>query len=416
MTERLFSIAGILIIFLVVWILSENKKQFPWRIVIWGLVIQLSLAVFILNVPVGVKLFQWLGEQVSTFLNYSLDSADFLFGKVLDPENSEIFGFQFAIIVSVTIIFFSSFVSLLYHLGIMQRIVFVMAFIMRKTLGTSGVESLSASANIFIGQTEAPLLIRHYLHRVSRSELNSIMTVGFATIAGGVLAAYIQMGISPTILVTASIISAPGGLMLSKVLIPPEKSRVKEDFKLKDFNTPKSDNSIVAITNGASDGLKLALNVMAMVVAFIAMISVLDAFMAFADSNLTKIGIDFFPASLRELLGLIFRPFAFLVGIPTEEAEIFAGLFGTKVSINEFIAYKDLSELIKEGAISARTIKLSTFALCGFANLSSIAVQIGGLSSLAPERKSEIAGLGFKAMIVGALTNLLTTTIAGILI
>ncbi len=413
---RIFAVIGILVIFFIIWILSENKRKFPWRIVIWGLILQFSMAVFILNVPAGVTLFQWLGEQINTFLNYSLESANFLFGNAIKPEKNELFGFQFAIIVSVTIIFFSSVVSLLYHWGIMQRLVFGMAYIMQKTMGTTGVESLSASANIFIGQTEAPLLVKHYLPRVSRSELNSIMVVGFATIAGGVLAAFVQMGISATILVTASIISAPGGLMLSKVLIPPEESTKKDTIKLKNFEVEKSGNAIVALTNGAGDGLKLALNIMAMVVAFISLITVVDAGLGSLSGLFSSWGFDYFPSSLKEFLGYIFQPFAYLVGIPADEAKIFGSLFGTKLSINEFIAYADLAQMIQDGAISERTATLSTFALCGFANIGSIAIQIGGLSGMAPNRKDEIASLGVKAMIVGAFANLLTTTIASLLI
>lgn len=415
--HKIFAIIGILIIFFVIWLLSENKRKFPLRIVIIGIILQFSLAIFILNVPAGVQLFEWVGIKIDTFLNYSLKSADFLFGNALKPENSDIFGFQFAIIVSVTIIFFSSVVSLLYHWGIMQRIVFVMAYIMHKTLKTSGVESLSASANIFIGQTEAPLLVRHYLHKVSRSELNSIMTVGFATIAGGVLAAYVQMGISATVLVTASLISAPGGLMLSKVLIPPDdKKDDNHKLRLSDFKTEKKGSSIIALVDGATDGLKLSLNIMAMVIAFISLITVLDAGMLSLSELFSSWGITFLPSSLKELLGYIFQPFAYLVGIPADEVHAFGSLFGTKLSINEFIAYADLSEMIKMGVISERTAILSTFALCGFANIGSIAIQIGGLSGLVPSRKNEIASLGIKAMITGAFTNLLTTTIASILI
>lgn len=413
---RIFAVLGVLVIFLIIWLMSENRRNFPWRIVIWGLILQFSIAIFILNVPAGVELFRWLGEQINTFLNHSLESANFLFGNAIKPENTAIFGFQFAIIVSVTIIFFSSVVSLLYHWGIMQRIVFVMAWIMQKTMGTTGVESLSASANIFIGQTEAPLLVKHYLPNVSRSELNSIMVVGFATIAGGVLAAFVQMGISATVLVTASIISAPGGLMLSKVLIPPEKSTKTKALTLKEFEVKKSGNAIVAMTNGASDGLQLALNIMAMVIAFVALIAVVDAGLNALSGVFVGWGFEYFPSSLKEILGYIFQPFAYLVGIPADEAKIFGSLFGTKLSINEFIAYTDLSQLIRDGAISQRTATLATFALCGFANIGSIAIQIGGLSGMAPNKKEEIAGLGVKAMIVGAFTNLLTTTIASLLI
>ena len=413
--NTLIGIFGILLVFLLVWLLSENKKKFPFRIIIWGIIIQFALAVFVLNVDIGIDMFQWLGGQVRTFLNYSMDSAGLLFGNIAKPENSITFGSQLAIIISVTIIFFSAFVSVLYHLGIIQKVVYAMAWVMQKTMGTSGVESLSASANIFIGQTEAPLLVRHYLRDASRSEINSIMVGGFATIAGGVMAAYIAMGISPVILITASIISAPGGLMLSKIMIPPS-GKVRTLKELKETDTPKSENVLTAITNGAGDGMKLSLNIVAMLIAFVAMIAIIDAGLGWLKYLLADMGFAYFPGSLKEILGYIFQPFAYLLSIPQEEIQAFGNLFGTKVGINEFIAFSDLSEMIKSGAISERTAKLATFALCGFANFSSIAIQIGGLGALVPEKKSEIASLGLKAMFIGALTNLLTTMIAGLLI
>lgn len=414
-TERILAAFGILFILLVCWIFSENKKAFPTRVVIWGLIIQFTLAVFVLNIPFGVDFFSWLGDRISEFLDFSRSGAIFLFSNIADPENFATFGFQFAIIVTSVIIFFSSFVSVLYHYNIIQRVVKVFAWGMQKTMGTSGIESLSASANIFIGQTEAPLLIRHYLKDASRSELNSIMTVGFATIAGSVFAAYVAMGIEPQHLITAAVISAPGGLMLSKIVIPQTK-KTRTLAELDEISIPKNENVLVALTNGAADGLKLALNIMAMLIAFIAIIALLDAGMGLISGTLSGIGIGWFPDSLNELLGYIFLPFAYLTGVPAEEARIFASLFGTKISVNEFLAFADLGELIKSGAISERTATISTFALCGFANLSSIAIQIGGLGALVPEKKAEIASLGFKAMITASFANLLTATIAGLLL
>jgi CNT family concentrative nucleoside transporter len=413
--EKILGALGIVAIMLTMWIISDNKRKFPWKVVLWGLIIQFSLAVFVLYIPVGVEIFKWLGDKVSTFLDFSKNGSNFLFGKLPSDGQVEMFGFQFAIIVTATIIFFSSIVSILYHWGVMQKIVHSVAWVMQKTMGTSGVESLSASANIFIGQTEAPLLIRHYLSDVSRSELNSIMTVGFATIAGGVLAAYVSMGISPTYLITAAVISAPGGLMLSKIVIP----QTNEILTLKDLNKveiPKHENVLLALTNGASDGLKLSLNIMAMLLAFISIIAVLDAGLLMIDEFFTGYGVTFLPSSFKEILGYVFQPFAYLVGIPSEEARIFGQLFGTKMSVNEFIAFADLSRMIEAGEISKRTATLATFALCGFANFSSIAIQIGGLGSLVPEKKAEIAKLGFRAMVIGSFTNLLTATIAGLMI
>lgn len=413
--QKLIGVFGIVVIIFLVWLMSENKKKFPWRIVLWGIVLQFSLGFVVLNFPAGIEFFKWFGDQVAIFLNYSNKAAEFLFGNVINPEYSSTFGFQFAVIVSVTIVFFSSFVSILYHFGIMQKVVQGMAWVMMKTMGTSGIESLSGSANVFMGQTEAPLLIRHYIPSATRSEINAIMVCGFATIAGGVMAAFVQMGISATVLITASLISVPGGLYLAKIAIPPmEGTKTFED--LKNVDIPKSESALVAITNGAADGLKLALNIMAMLIAFIALIAVLDAFLNFTSTQLSYVGINFMPNSLREFLGWVFQPFAYLVGIPAEEAKAFGSLVGTKVSINEFIAYADLSAMMKSGAISERTAKLAAFALCGFANFSSIAIQIGGIGAMAPERRSEIAQLGVRAMIIGALTNLLTATIAGILL
>lgn len=414
-SQRILGVLGILAIITLMWIISDEKRKFPWKVVIWGLVIQFSLAIFVLYIPFGVDLFQWLGAKVARFLDFSTFGADFLFGELHSNSKIQMFGFQFAIIVTATIIFFSSIVSILYHWGIMQKVVYSVAWVMERTMGTSGVESLSASANIFIGQTEAPLLIRHYLTKVSRSELNSIMVVGFATIAGGVLAAYVSMGISPTFLITAAVISAPGGLMLSKIVIPQTEPKITLN-ELGKIEIPKHENVLLALTNGASDGLKLSLNIMAMLLAFISIIAVLDAGLFMFDEFLTGYGITFMPGSFKEILGYIFQPFAYLVGVPANEAHVFGQLFGTKMSLNEFIAFADLSQLIADGKISERTATVATFALCGFANFSSIAIQIGGLGSLVPEKRNEIAKLGFRAMIIGGFTNLLTATIAGLMI
>ncbi|MBX3043703.1 MAG: NupC/NupG family nucleoside CNT transporter [Candidatus Kapabacteria bacterium] len=406
---------GILFIIGLVWIFSTEKKRFPFRIVIVGIILQLTLAYLVLKFPAGVDAFKHFGAAITNFLNSSLKSAEFLFGNAINPDSFSLFGFQFAIIVTCTIVFFSAFVSILYHYGIIQKVVYGMAWVMQKTLGTSGVESLSASANIFLGQTEAPLLVRHYLKDVSTSELFSIMTVGFATIAGGVLAAYVAMGIDATYLVTASIISAPGGLILSKIVIPPSGKGTSLS-EINDIEIPKANNLLMAITNGATDGIMLSINIMAMLIAFIALIAIVDGGLGLVHSWLSPYGMAFLPSSFRELLGYIFMPFAFLTNIPWEEARAFGGLLGTKLAVNEFIAFSDLGELIRTGAISERTAVISTFALCGFANFSSVAIQIGGIGSLVPERKEELSRIGFKAMLVGALTNMLTATIAGILL
>lgn len=413
--NTIISCIGICVILFVVWLMSYNRKIFPWKIVIFGMLLQFVLAFIVLKLPAGVIAFQYFGDAISDFLNNSYKSANFLFGNAISPEHSQVFGFQFAILVTCTIVFFSAFVSLLYHFGIIQKIVYVMAWIMQKTLGTSGVESLSASANIFLGQTEAPLLIRHYLKDVSHSEIFAIMVVGFATIAGGVMAAYIAMGLSATYLVTASIISAPGGLVLSKIAFP-QTNKIKSLKELNEVDIPKEKNILMAISNGAGDGMKLAINIIAMLIAFITLIAIIDGAFAIIHSWLVPIGIDWFPSSFKQLLGYIFMPFAFLTGIPWAEAQQFGALLGTKLAVNEFLAFSDLSELMRNCAISPRTASIATFALCGFANFSSIAIQIGGIGSLVPERKEELSKYGLKAMITGALTNLMTAIIASILI
>lgn len=412
--ERLLCILGIVVIFFLAWLLSENKRKFPVRVVVWGFAIQFALAILVLYVPFGVYSFRWIGERIAEFLSFSQKGAEFVFGNLGKSEYKDAFGYQFAIIISATVIFFSAFVSVLYRYGIIQRVVYAMAWVMSKTMRTSGIESLSAASNVFLGQTEAPLLVRHYLNNATRSELFSIMCGGFATIAGGVMAAYIQMGISPVILITASLISAPGSLMLSKVVIEP-KSSVQRIEEIKQISIPETKNLLDAITRGAGDGMRLAINIVAMLIAFVSLIAIVDATLGLLHNWLEPIGI-YSPMSLKEIFGYLFVPFAYLVGIPPNEAKVFASLFGTKISINEFIAYADLANLIRSGAISQRTIDLSTFALCGFANLGSIAIQIGGLGALVPDRRTEVVQLGFKAMLVGALTNLLTAAIAGIII
>ncbi len=413
--QKLIAIGGIALILGIMWLMSEDKKRFPFRIVFWGLGLQLILAGFILHVPVVTDLFKWFSDQISFFLSFSLKGGLSVFGNILDSSHYATFGFQLALIVMTTIVFFSAFVSMLYHFGVIQKIVYGVAWVMQKTLRTSGIESLSAASNIFLGQTEAPLLVRHYLHGASRSEINSIMVGGFATIAGGVMAAFIQMGISPAALITASLISAPGGLMLSKIVIPPTTD-TKSLSEIKNTKIVQADNFLEAITIGAGDGMKLAINVIAMLVAFVSLIALLDACFNQIDLWLTAVGFEHFPDSINQLFGYIFQPFAFLVGIPSEEAVAFGSLVGTKIGINEFIAYTELSEMVKNGTLSPRTIQLATFALCGFANFSSIAIQIGGLGALVPEKRALLAQLGFKAMIIGAMVNLLTCIIASLFI
>jgi CNT family concentrative nucleoside transporter len=345
------------------------------------------------------------------------------------------FGFQFAFKVLPTIIFFGGFMSVLYYLGIMQKLINSLSRFMRWTVGTSGAETLSCSANIFVGQTEAPLLIKPFIKEMTISELTTIMVGGFATIAGGVLAGYIAMGVPAGHLVAASVMSAPAALVIGKIIFPEkEHSATAGDVELPVINV--GSNAIEAASNGITDGLKLAVNVGAMLIGFIALIAVIDVLLNWLDyiidgklfsgayivyktagmSPATGEFIGYFPGSLQTFFGTLLKPLAFLMGVPWENSHHVGNLLGIKLSLNEFVAYGTLGSYISENMLSERGIIISTYALCGFANFSSIGIQLGGISALAPERKSDLARIGLRAMFGGAIASWLTATIAGILI
>lgn len=381
---------------------------------LWGTGLQLLFAVLILWTPWGRDLFASLGELVTKFLSFATEGAAFLFGNMVKQEYQETFGFQFAFAILPTIIFFGAFMGVMYYFGVVQKIVKGLAWVMTKTMGTSGAESLSAAGNIFLGQTEAPLLVRPFLKTLTRSELNAIMVGGFATVAGGVMAGYILLGVPAKHLLAASVMAAPGALIFSKIFLP-EREKPETAGKLHMPEMPKQANVIDAAATGARDGLGLAVNVGAMLLAFIALIAVVNAFLAWTSGLLGGVGIGWFPESLREIFSYLLWPIGFILGVPISECKDFAYLVGTKISINEFVAYVEMSNLMKEGVLSPRTIMLASYALCGFANFSSIGIQIGGIGSLAPERRTDLAQLGLKAMIAGAMVSLQTAAIAGVL-
>ena len=337
------------------------------------------------------------------FLEFADEGSRFVFGQ----------GFElvpFAFRVLPTIIFFSSVVAVLYHLGVIQRVVKVFAVVMTKVMGTSGPESLSASANIFVGQTEAPLLIRSYVGKMTRSELMAVMTGGFATVAGGVMAAYVGMGISAGHLIAASVMSAPAALVMAKLMVPEtETDRVSADTDFK-VRTPWA-NMIDAAAQGAGDGLKLALNVGAMLLAFIALVALVNGLLGPVGGWIGLPGLN-----LEMILGFLFRPLAWVMGVPWAEADAVGTLLGLKTAANEFVAYSRFEDISAENQLSEKSRVIATYALCGFSNFSSIAIQIGGIGSIAPERKSELASLGLRAMIAGTLACLQTATIAGLLV
>jgi len=408
-----------------------------------------SLVVFgtawlIVNGVHGQTIFAGFSQKAADFLALSDYGARFLFGNLADGQHYFVgadsawpgFGFQFAFKVLPTIIFFGGFMGVLYYLGIMQVIIEALARFMKWTVGTSGAETLSCTANIFVGQTEGPLLIKPFLNEMTRSELLTIMVGGFATIAGGVLAGYIALGVPAGHLIAASVMSAPAALVVGKIIYPEtQHSATAGDVSMPDIDT--GGNVIEAATNGISDGLKLALNVGAMLIGFIALIAVIDSLLGWIDSIIDGRLLDgeyvaysvktmwspavgefrgWFPGSLQTLFGTLFRPLAWLMGVPWSDAGLVGNLLGIKISLNEFVAYGALGTYIQDGVLSERGAVISTYALCGFANFSSIGIQIGGISAVAPNRKSALAALGLKAMFGGAIASWLTATIAGMLL
>jgi CNT family concentrative nucleoside transporter len=417
---RLLSLAGIFVLMGIAWLLSSNRRKFPWRVAAFGVGLQITFALVILKTPFGLRIFDGARAAIVKLLSFTDAGAAFLFGKlykgayavdgegpfqVWDPGKQQFadVGIVFAFHVLLTIVFFASLMSVLYHLGIMQWIVRGFAFIMRRTMRTSGAETLSASANIFVGQTEAPLVVRPYVAGMTRSELMAVMCGGFATCAGGVLAAYTRFGIDPGHLMAASVMSAPASLVMAKIMVPEtEEPQTKGDVHVKFEKTTV--NVIEAAAAGAADGLKLALNVAAMLMAFIALIAMLNWGLSKLHDGL----------SLSVIFSYLFAPLALVMGIEAKDALNFGSVLGTQISVNEFVAYIKLGEVRDE--ISPRSFTLATYAMCGFANFSSIAIQIGGISTIAPDRRHDLARLGLRAMIGGALASYQTATIAGALI
>ena len=404
--ERYISLLGLFVMVGLAWLMSSHKSKVSLRIVASGLLLQFTLAVLILKTKTGRTIFQGIGDFFTRMLDFVDSGSEFVFG----PQFKD---FYFAFKVLPTIIFFSSFMAILYHLGIMQWIVTVFANVMQKTLKTSGAESLSAAANIFVGQTEAPLVIRPYVSRMTDSELMAVMVGGFATIAGGVLAAYIGMGIDAQHLVAASVISAPAGLVIAKVMLP-ETEQPQTVGRVQTDMTVTTQNVIEAAAVGASDGVKLAINVAAMLIAFLALIAMFDAFIAFIGS--WWFGQEW---SLAAALGYAFTPLAWVMGI--ERGDCFAAgeLLGLKMVANEFIAYGRMSEWLQPDSgveLSQRTQYILTYALSGFSNFGSIAIQIGGIGGIAPERRSDLARLGLRAMLGGTLACCMTACVAGVLL
>jgi concentrative nucleoside transporter, CNT family len=422
---RFTGLIGIAMILGIAFLMSNNKKKINYRIVLSGLGFQLLLAVFILKVPIGKMIFNWIGVHVTKLLNMANQGAAFVFGplvnaslltKVFGPGNNLIFFFT----IIPTIIFVAVLVSMAYHVGIMQRVVKWIAFVVYKIMGVSGSEALSNVASAFVGQVEAQIMIKPYIKGMTMSELLATMTGSMACIAGGVMAVYISLGVPAQYLIAASLMAAPGALVISKIVFPEtEVSETKGKVTLEVKKTTY--NILDAISHGASDGLKVGLNVVAMLIGFIALIALVNWFLgwfghllAMTGLSLSFIGIDLNTLNLNQILGDIFSIFARAMGVPGKDANTAGALMGTKMVVNEFVAYIDLSKI--KAMLDPKTMVIVSFALCGFANFSSIAIQVGGIGELEPSRRTDLAKLGFKALICGTLASYLSATIAGMLL
>jgi CNT family concentrative nucleoside transporter len=412
--SRLTGVLGIIAILLFAFLFSTNRKAIRPRTILVGLSLQFMFAVLVLRVGFGVRAMTVAGDAVDRLLSYSFAGSQFVFGE-FGAKMSK-FGVVFAFQVLPIIIFIAAFFSILYYYGVMQFIIRQLAKVMMRFMGASGAESMSVAASIFMGITEAPLTIRPFLPKVTRSELMTIMTSGMAHVSGAMLGAYILLGIEARHLLTAVIMTAPGTILIAKMLVPETEQpltagTVKIDVsELED----RPVNVLDAATKGTTDGLYLALNVAAMLISFLAIIALVDGVLGGAHNFLAAHGFRWFPGKLETILGVIFAPVAWLIGIPWHDCVAIGNLLGTRMVLNELVAYTMLTA--QKASLDARSFTIATFALCGFANIGSIGIVIGGLSSLAPTRRHDLAKLGFKAMIAGTLANLMSASIAGILL
>ena len=405
---KITGLIGIALLLGIAYALSNNRKAISTRTVVWGISLQIFFAIIILKIPFVKAQFSFVDTLFKKLISFSDAGSDFLFRSFIPGVGYHEAMINFAFRALPVIIFFSSLIAVTYHFGIIQFIVKQVALVMKKSMKTSGAETLSVSANIFVGQTEAPILIRPYVNNMTNSELMAIMTGGFATAAGSVLALYVLWlqgipGIAGHML-AASIMSAPAALVIAKIIYPETNySEIGDEIRI-DINR-ETENGMDALGRGATDGLKLAANVAAMLVAFISIITMINFSLEFL-----------FSTTMQDILGVLFQPLAWTMGIPWAEARVVGSLMGEKIVLTELIAYANLSELINNNAISERTAIISSYALCGFANFGSIGIQLGGIGGMAPDRRKDLSKLGMKAMIGGALASWLTATIAGILI
>ncbi|WRB25540.1 NupC/NupG family nucleoside CNT transporter [Helicobacter pylori] len=410
--SSLFSVVGMAVLFLIAWVFSSNKRAINYRTIISAFVIQVALGALALYVPLGREMLQGLASGIQSVIGYGYEGVRFLFGNLAPNAKGDqgIGGFIFAINVLAIIIFFASLISLLYYLKIMPLVINLIGGALQKCLGTSKAESMSAAANIFVAHTEAPLVIKPYLKSMSDSEIFAVMCVGMASVAGPVLAGYASMGIPLPYLIAASFMSAPGGLLFAKIIYPQNEAISSHA----DVSAEKHVNAIEAIANGASTGLNLALHVGAMLLAFVGMLALINGLLGVVGGVL---GMEHL--SLGLILGTLLKPLAFMLGIPWSQAGIAGEIIGIKIALNEFVGYMQFLPYLGDNpplVLSEKTKAIITFALCGFANLSSVAMLIGGLGSLVPKKKDLIVRLALKAVLVGTLSNFMSATIAGLFI
>jgi CNT family concentrative nucleoside transporter len=405
--DRFTGVLGILAVLAAAWLGSTDRKRIRWRTVVWGLGLQLVFAYIVLRFSYGQQALQWAGDLVRSMLASTYAGTRVLFGSLGAPGGSmgSIFAFQ----TLPTIIFISAFFAVLYHIGLMQIIIRALAWVMLKTMRISGAESMNVAASIFMGQTEAPLTIRPFLGKATRSELMTIMTSGMAHVSGGIMAMYIAQGIAPEHLLAAVIMTAPGTILIAKMLVPETEVPATEGrVAIPSDEEHKDENLVGAIARGTIDGGKLAFNVAIMLVSFLALVALLDSLLLWTHGLAY---MHWVPGSLGQILGFVFAPVAWLIGVPWRDCGAIGNLLGTRMALNEVVAYIALG--LQKAALMPRSFTIATFALCGFANLGSIGIQIGGIGALIPERRNELAKLGVRAMLAGTMANLISAAIAG---
>jgi CNT family concentrative nucleoside transporter len=409
---RLSGLLGILAILLFCYLFSTNRRAIRVKTIVIGLTLQIIFAILVLRVEWGERFMAIVGDAVTRLLSYSFAGSEFVFGP-LGAKDSK-YGFFFAFQVLPIIIFIAAFFAILYHYGIMQFIIRQLAKVMMRFMGASGVESMDVAASIFMGQTEAPLTVRPYLATVTMSELMTIMTAGMAHISGAVMGAYIAFGVEARHLLAAVVMTAPGTILIAKMLVPETETPLTAG-KLADVPIESKDSNVLdAAAKGTTDGLRLALNVAAMMISFLALIALLDGILGGVHNFLAAHGFPWFPGKLETIFGVIFAPVAWLIGVPWRDCLSIGNLLGIRMVLNELVAFRALGT--QKELLDPRSYTIATFALCGFANLSSIGIQIGGLSALAPNRRHDLAKLGFRAMLAGTMANLMSASIVGILL